>query len=193
MKNLKILALALTATLSLSSCDRDDEKAVVVNEGELITTVTATFTPQGGGNSITLQYKDPDGEGGDDPIITISGPFARNTTYNGALTFKNELTNPATDITPEIIAEGTDHQVFYQKSGTLNPFTYGTAASNFDSNGKVIGLQSVFVTTGEASGNLTITLRHRLNKNAANVAAGDITNAAGSTDVEVTFLRLSVL
>jgi hypothetical protein len=192
IKNFKFYALALVTAFTISSCSNDDDAPVPVNEEELITTVTAIYTPVGGGTAITLQYKDLDGEGANAPIITVSGTFAKNKTYNGTVTFKNELANPAEDITPEITEEGDEHQIFYQKTGTLNAFTYGTATNNFDKNGKPVGLQSVFVTTGEASGNLTITLRHEPNKSATNVASGDITNAGGSTDAEVTF-AISVL
>jgi hypothetical protein len=192
-KQFKFYALALFAALTFSSCSNDDDNTPpVVNEEELITTVTAIYTPVGGGTAITLQYKDLDGDGANAPVITVSGNFEQNKTYNGAVTFKNEAANPTEDITPEIIEEGVDHQLFYQKTGTLNAFTYGTATNNFDSNGKPVGLQSVFATTGAASGNLTITLRHLPNKSAANVAAGEITNAAGSTDAEVSF-PISVL
>lgn len=187
-KQFKFYALALVAALTFSSCSNDDDNpAPPVNEEELITTVTAIYTPVGGGTAITLQYKDLDGEGANPPVIIVSSPFEKNKTYNGVVTFKNELANPPEDITPEILEEGDEHQLFYQKTGTLNPFTYGTASSNFDKNGKPIGLQSVFATTGAASGTLTITLRHEPNKSGANVAAGDITNAAGSTDAEVSF------
>jgi hypothetical protein len=186
-KQIKFYALALVAALTFSSCSNDNDSPAPVNEEELITTITAIYTPVGGGTVITLQYKDLDGEGANAPVISVSGAFAKNKTYNGTVTFKNELANPTEDITPEILEEGEEHQIFYQKTGTLNPFTYGTASSNFDKNGKPIGLQSVFVTTEAASGTLTITLRHELNKSAANVAAGDITNAGGSTDAEVSF------
>lgn len=188
----KFCGITLVALLISSCSNDDDDKTSPVNEEELITTITAIYTPQGGGSAITLQYKDLDGEGANAPTVTVSGAFAKNTTYNGTVTFKNELASPAQDITPEIIAEGAEHQIFYQKTGTLPPFVYGTAASNFDANGKVIGLQSVFTTTEAASGTLTITLRHLPNKNAANVSAGDITNAGGTTDAEVTF-SVSVL
>lgn len=186
----KFYAITLVAALTFSSCSNDDDKPV--NEEELITTVTAVFTPVGGGTNITLQYKDLDGDGANPPVISVSGAFAKNKTYNGAVTYKNESVNPVEDITPEIITEGVDHQVFYQKTGNLNAFTYGTATSNFDINGKPVGLQSVFVTTVDAAGELTITLRHEPTKNAANVSNGDITNAAGSTDAAVTF-AVSVL
>lgn len=186
-------ALALVTALTFSSCSNDDDAPdQPVNEEELITTVTAIYTPVGGGTAISLQYKDLDGEGANAPVITVSSAFAKNKTYNGTVTFRNELANPAQDITPEIIEEGDEHQLFYQKTGTLNAFTYGTASNNFDKNGKPVGLQSVFVTTGEASGNLTITLRHEPNKSGENVANGDITNAKGSTDAEVKF-PISVL
>lgn len=194
IQQFQFYALALATAITFTACSNDDDNNTPppVNEEELITTVTAIYTPQGGGTAITLQYKDLDGEGANAPIITVSGAFAKNKTYNGAVTFRNELANPPEDITPEIIEEGDEHQIFYQKTGTLNAFSYGTATSNFDKNGKPVGLQSVFATTGEASGNLTITLRHEPNKNASNVSAGDITNAGGSTDAEVSF-PISVL
>ena len=190
MKNLKITTLTLIAVLAFSSCSKDDDTLAVtppVNEEELITTVTAIYTPQGGGTAITLQYKDLDGDGPNAPVITVSGDFAQSKTYDGAVTFKNEAANPVEDITPEITTEGVDHQLFYQKTGTLNAFIYGTSPSNLDTNGKPIGLQSVFTTTGAATGTLKITLRHQPSKSAANVASGDITNAAGNTDAEVSF------
>ena len=184
MKNLKITTLALVALLALSSCSKDDTPPV--NEEELITTVTAVFTPQGGGTTVTLLYKDLDGDGLN-ALNEVTGNFVQNKTYDGAVTFKNEAADPIEDITPEIITEGDEHQLFYEKTGTLNVFTYGTASSNFDVNGKPIGLQSVFTTTGAASGTLKITLKHLPNKSGVNVAAGDITNAFGNTDVEVVF------
>ena len=185
MKNLKITTLGLVALLALSSCSKDDTPPV--NEEELITTVTAVFTPQGGGTTVTLLYKDLDGDGLN-ALNEVTGNFVQNKTYDGAVTFKNEAADPIEDITPEIITEGDEHQLFYEKTGTLNAFTYGTASSNFDVNGKPIGLQSVFTTTGAASGTLKITLKHLPNKSGVNVAAGDITNAFGNTDVEIIFI-----
>lgn len=189
-KQLKFYGMALLGAAALTSCEKDEVTPVI--EEELITTVTAIYTPVGGGTAVTLQYKDLDGDGPNAPVITVSNPFVQNKTYNGAVTFKNETVNPAEDITLEILEKDIEHQVFYLKTGTLNAFTYATATSNFDKNGKPVGLQSVFVTTGPATGTLNITLRHLPNKSGANVAAGDITNAGGATDAEVTF-NISVL
>jgi hypothetical protein len=186
MKTLKTIIFVFTLAITLTSCSNDNN-ASPVNEEELITTITAVFTPEGGGTAITLEYKDLDGDGPEAPAFNISGPFAQNTTYKGVVTFENESVNPAEDITEEILAEAEDHQIFYLKTGTLNGFSYATNADNFDANGKPVGLKSVFTTTTAATGTLTITLKHLPNKSAAGVSDGDITNAGGGTDAEAKF------
>lgn len=179
MKNLKIMALALTAIFTLNSCSNDDAPVV---EEELITTLTATFV--GGGQTITLTSRDADGDGPNAPVITVSGNFAASTTYSGSVQFLNELENPAENITEEIEEKDLEHQVFYQISNSLGNFTY----VDFDTAGNPLGLEFTFVTgANPGTGAITITLRHLLNKNAAGVSAGNIANAGGSTDIEVTF------
>ena len=189
MKNLKINALVFLAILSISSCSKDDDPIVTppVNEEEVITTVTAVFTPQGGGTAITLRSRDLDGDGPAAPAVTVSGAFAQSKTYDGLVTVLNEAVSPADDITLEIIEEAADHQLFYQKTGNLPNFVYATSSDNLDANGKPIGIKTVFTTTTAAAGSLTITLRHLPNKSAAGVAGGDITNAGGTSDFEVTY------
>jgi hypothetical protein len=184
----KSLLLVSLFSFSFIACDNDDDPIPPpVNEEELITTVNAVFTPVGGGTAITLSYKDLDGEGSGAPVVTVSGKFAQNKTYNGEVEFLNESVNPVEDITEEIIEEALDHQVFYQKTGSLPSFVYSTDATNLDSNGKPIGLKVVFTTTTAASGDLKIILKHLPNKTAVGVATGDMTNAGGSTDAEATF------
>lgn len=183
MKNFRILAVALISFVSFTSCSDDDNNAQPVNEEEVITTVTATFTPAGGGTAITLTSRDLDGDGPTAPVTTVSAPFTAGTTYNGTVTFLNELANPAENITEEIHEESDDHQIFFQQTG-LGTFTY----TDTDANSKPVGLAFRYVAaTTAATGNLTVTLRHLPNKSAANVATGDITNAGGGTDAEVTF------
>jgi hypothetical protein len=186
MKNPKILAIALVSILLFSSCSDDDKPEPVV-ENEVITTVTVVYTPVGGGTAITLESRDLDGDGPNAPLVSVSGNFAQGKTYTGVVTFLNETVTPAEDMTEEIKELGLEHQIFYQKTGTINSISYADTASNFDSSGKPIGLESVFTTTGAASGSITIILKHEPNKSAANVATGDITNAGGSTDAEVIF------
>ena len=182
MKNLKLMAIAAFAIASLSSCS-DDDTAQPVNEEEVITTVTATFTPTGGGTAITLTSRDLDGDGPDAPVVTASGNFATGTVYTGTVTFLNELTNPAGNITEEIHEEGVDHQIFFQQQG-LGTFAY----TDTDANGHPIGLAFTYTAaSAPAAGTLTLTLRHLPNKSGANVSTGNITNAGGGTDAEVTY------
>ncbi|WP_310556443.1 type 1 periplasmic binding fold superfamily protein [Flavobacterium sp.] len=197
MKNLKIKAVAILAILTITSCSNDDTPIIVppVNEEELITTVTAVFTPVGGGNVITLQSKDLDGDGLGNPVVSISGSFALGKTYNGEVTILDETKTPTDNITEEVQTEAVDHQLFYVETGTLPEFAYtpiATSPTNYDSNGNPLGLKTIFVTTTAATGDLKIILRHEGNKSAPGVSAGDITNATGATDFEVTFTGIVV-
>ncbi|CAM2747351.1 hypothetical protein SAMN05444143_101357 [Flavobacterium succinicans] len=179
-------AFAFLSSVLLVGCTTDDP-IVPVNEVEFITTVRLVFTPENGGKNVVLEFKDLDGEGANAPIVTVSSAFEKAKTYNGVITFKNELVNPAIDITREIVQEALEHQMFYQTTGNLNPLTYATTQSNLDTKGKPLGLHSVFKTTGSATGVLRVTLKHGPNKGAPNVANGDITNAGGATDAQVDF------
>ena len=181
MKITRALILGLMA-FYITGCGNDDAP-ILINEDEVITTITATFTPENGGTPIVLTSRDLDGDGPTPPVVTVSGEFIAATTYNGQVTFLNELATPAEDITEEVEEEGAEHQVFFQQAG-LGIITY----TDQDSNGNPIGLTVTYQTTDvAASGNMIITLRHEPNKSAAGVAGGDITNAGGSTDAEVSF------
>ncbi len=179
MKNLKLIALLVIPVLFSTSCSNDDAP---VNEEEVITTVRTTLT--GGGQVITLTSRDLDGDGPNAPVVTVSGNLVAGTTYTGSTEFLNELESPAEDITIEVQEEGADHQVFYQLASSLGTITY----ADEDINGNPIGLNFTLVAgTSGSTGTLTVTLRHDLNKSAAGVAGGDITNAGGSTDATVSF------
>jgi hypothetical protein len=171
--------LLFVTSLFLASCSNDDNGPV--NEEEVITTVTTTLT--GGGQVITLTSRDLDGDGPNDPIVNVSGNLTANTTYTGEVSFLNETTSPAEDITTEVEAEGEEHQIFYQLPASLGNITY----TDVDVNGKPIGLNFTFTTGNAGTGNLNVTLKHLPNKSAAGVASGDITNAGGATDAFATY------
>jgi hypothetical protein len=180
MKKLQVLSFAFLSILMASSCSNDDNPPV--NEEELITTVAVRFT--GGGQIITLTSRDLDGDGPNAPVITqTGGNFQNSTTYSGSVLFLNELENPVEDITEEVAEEAEDHQVFYQITNNLGTFVY----SDLDADGKPIGLIFNFTTSNSGTGQIQVTLRHLPNKSANGVANGEITNAGGETDVQVTF------
>jgi hypothetical protein len=190
MKTL-IYTSILAFSLSFVSCDNDDD-VQPINEEEVITTVRLTFTPVGGGTNVVLTSTDLDGDGPGTPTNNQVGAFVQSKTYNCAVAFLNEAESPAEDITEEVEAEAEDHQIFYQVTGTLPSFTYALGTGNIDANGKPIGLNTQFVTNTVASGTITVTLRHLPNKSASGVSGGDITNAGGSTDAQVTFTNVAI-
>ena len=161
------------------SCDKSDP--VIPNEEELITTVTYTLTSSTG-EKVELNFKDLDGDGGQAPVIT-TGKLKPNTTYTGELKLLNETESPAENITLEIEEEALEHQFFFQVSGANATVTY----KDQDTGGNPLGLRSEVKTGAVSTGQLTITLRHEPNKTASGVSQGNIANAGGETDIEVTF------
>ena len=133
-----------------------------------------------------MQSTDLDGDGPNEPVITISGPFASNSTYSGSVQLLNELESPAEDITEEVEEEALEHQIFYSATNGIGDFTYNDS----DSEGNPIGISFSFqsVNTNDSiNGIITITLRHEPNKDGEGVSEGNITNAGGDTDIQVSF------
>ncbi|WP_394748700.1 type 1 periplasmic binding fold superfamily protein [Spongiimicrobium salis] len=182
MKLFKLLLITF-GTFAIFSCSSDDDAAPApVNEEEVITTVNLTLSPTTG-SDIVLTSQDLDGEGPNDPVITAPA-LAANMSYTGTVELLNEMESPAEDITEEVAEEDDEHQFFFQVVGNA---TLTVNYTDMDADGNPIGINFT-LTTGDAStGSLQIILRHLLDKNAAGVSDGDITNAGGSTDVDVTF------
>lgn len=174
----KLSFLLFLAILAISAC----VEPVDPEEGELITTVTYTLTPNGGGTPVVLSFQDLDGDGGDPATIT-GGTLVANETYSGRLALMNESESPAEDITAEIQEEDEDHQFFFESA--VNGLM--VAYADQDDDGNPIGLNTTLTTGAGGSGTLKITLRHKPEKTASGVADGDITNAGGESDIEVTF------
>lgn len=183
MKNIKTLFLSLLVATLFVSCSSDDDNPEPVNEEEVITRMTIELTPATGGNLVTLEINDPDGDGPTAPTIT-GGTLAANTVYNGSIELFDE-SDPTDieDITEEVAEEDDEHQFFFATTGSVGTIAY----ADFDGNGNPVGLSFTLTTTAAANGTLTVTLRHEPIKDAAGVSDGDITNASGETDIEATF------
>ena len=182
MKVKFLTALLIGATL-FSCKDDEPDDPIIENAEEVITTLTYTLTPtDGNGDVKTFIFEDLDGDGGNAPILTLDS-LEKNKAYSGKVSLLNRAANPVEDITVEVDEEGDEHQFFYQTTNNIFSVNY----SDTDKNGQPIGILTS-LTTDTLSGNLTITLRHEPNKTAANVSTGDITNAGGETDIEVTFV-----
>ena len=176
MKTFKIIPLVIFA-MGLFSCEPNEP--VDPNEEELITTFNVNL--EANGQSLTLNYQDLDGDGGNDPIISVD-TLSANTTYSGSITLFNESVTPTEEITPEVFDEADEHQFFFSSDGSSS-FTY----KDQDNNGNPLGLSFELTTGNSGSEVLTFVLRHEPDKSATGVSSGDITNAGGETDIEVPF------
>lgn len=183
MRILKSLSLIAFTGLLLTACSKDNNNVNIpepVNEEEVITTMTVTLTPDGGGDAIILKKLDADGDGPDAPVISVSGNLAAEAIYKGGIVLLNETENPAGNVTLEVIKENTDHQFFYNADTNLD---VTTAYGNTDDNGNPLGTEFTLITAAASSGTFTITLRHLPKK----PNDGTLADAAGETDAEATF------
>lgn len=179
MKKLSTIWLmsAFAVLTTLISCGDNDP--VIPNEEELITTVHYTLTPEGGGSDVVLSWIDIDGDGNGN---IVGGTLAANTNYIGTISLLNESETPSENITLEVEEEAEDHQFFFEVESGLNATI---SYDDSDANNNPIGIMTK-LSTGDASiGIIDLILRHQPDKSAANVKAGDKTNAGGSTDVEI--------
>lgn len=196
-KNL-LLALSLSASLTaLGACsgDHDDDGH---NENEVITTVTLTFAPMGGGPEQVFSFDDADGDGGDPPVIDTIDLTAGD--YIFMVRFANGLEDPPEDITPEIADESGEHQLFFTGTAVDGPANTNPGAplihayDDLDAAGLPVGLANT-ATAAPGSGDLTITLRHLPPINGEDVKVADIADQVanegfaaigGSSDAQVT-------
>lgn len=181
MKNIKLLATALFATVLFVSCSSDDDATPeIVNEEEIITTLTATLSPSDGvGTDVVLQTRDLDGDGPNAPVVTVVGTLTAGKTYNGSIVLLNETVDPAEDITEEVEEEADEHQFFFTVVGGLD---VTTEYANFDSNGNELGTEFTLTANTVSTGTLTFTLRHEPLKPTTSLA-----DAGGETDIAATF------
>lgn len=182
MKNLSkpyFSALMLGSLLFAgTSCKDEEPTPEPVVEQELITTVTLSLVPDGKGQNVTATYSDPDGDGGDAPEIGALN-LAPNTTYNFTVSLSDDSKTPPVDITAEVLAEGDEHELFYEALGGLDVTVEKT---DTDKNNRPIGLKGTITTGGESVGKLQVTLKHQ---EGLKGSTSDVTK--GETDVEIEF------
>jgi hypothetical protein len=182
MKKNKLIIFALVLSASIQSCKKEQVElpAPIVNQPENITTLKLQLTDSANTSTVlNFQYRDADGPGGNaatiDSLILDKGK-----TYLVNLVLQDETKSPIADITPEILAEGKEHQFFY--SSTISGITFNYNDS--DASGNPIGLKFKLRTSNAiATGKTKVTLKHQPGVKVS--APGDITK--GDTDVEVEF------
>ena len=171
----RLAALLLAAPLVFSSCKKDKEDPQPDEENEQITTVSYVLTPASGGASVSANWRDTDGTGGNAPTIeTLS--LKPNTTYTGTIVLLDETKNPVAMISDEVASEKEDHLFFY---APMPASLLTITRTDRDSKNLEVGLATQLVTNAAGTGTLKITLRHQPGSKNGTFAPGD-------TDVEVT-------
>lgn len=178
-------ALAMALAVGWSACD-DPTAPPDENPQELITEITITLTPVGGGAAITATITDPDGPGTDppDPPTAVLALTAGET-YDGTIQFidASDPTDPE-DITEEVEAEADEHRVFYTVTG-LAGVTIPDDSLDEDGNGVPLGLSFQVVVDGAAtaaSGTIRVILSHFDEE-----PKGDGSTPSDETDADVAF------
>ena len=193
-RSTKIVSLFAGLALSVTAAGCGGDEHGHGNENEVITTVTLTFTPAGGGTPVVASVDDPDGDGGNPPVVGPVNLMAG--MFDLTVKFENRLAKPPEDITEEVSDERDEHQVFFtgtavNPSGAPLALTY----ADMDSKGLPLGLASK-VTASAGTGMLTVSLRHLppVNNMAVKVAGladtvrtQGLSAIGGSTDAQVTF------
>lgn len=177
MKSVFLVSSILIIILFFAQCKKLPKP---VNESELITRIDFTFTDSTNQAKTFLYCVD-------DAIFnnrkdTIN--LHPNTTYNLEIKiFSSKNANTIDTISYEIEEEATEHQLFII-SELINDFNY----LDNDTDGNPLGLISKITTdstTTNTLSNLTLILKHELNKNEIGVKDGNPTNAGGSTDIDI--------
>lgn len=150
-------AFLLLCTLVIVGCDSDDPDDDGAGEEELITRATLTLTPSEGGTAVVASATDPDGDGADFQIETIT--LSANTTYNGTIVVFDDINNE--DITEEVEEEADEHQFWYTVAGGAAGRVTVTI-NDQDSNGLPLGIEfTVAVSDGAAAtGTMQVVLSH---------------------------------
>ncbi len=174
------LLATLAFLLVLISCgkDKDDPETppAIVNEEELITTVTLEFTdPLGIYPDVSATFRDTDGPGGVEPSRFDTIYLVPSVLYNAHIVLLNESVDPAENITDEVLEEASDHLFCYTPQGL------DLEIVRTDTDGALeIGIQSTWQTGASGEGNVQVVLKHQ-------PGIKDGSCEPGETDVELDF------
>ena len=176
------LALLAVGALVLSACDTDPGDDA--GENELITRVTLTMSPQGGGAAVTAAYNDANGDGLAQPGEFTALALRAGTVDTGAVAFHC----PGEDVTAEVRAEADEHQVVYTAAGGVAG-RLSVVATDRDASSKPLGLATTATVTAgaAATGTLRVVLYHydAASRKQAGVA-GDEADFDGTFPVTIT-------
>ena len=162
-----ILFIAFAVSmLAVASCDKKEDPK---NESENITRVIIQFNAAGLDEA--FEAVDNNGDGAWDSVDKIVLP-----SLTGDIEGHIQVFNGATDLTPEISAENTEHLFWFKPLGA----DLAIKPNDSDTNGKAFNLKTLWDTGDASNGSVRITLHHTPNDKMGSEPGGEI-------DLDVTF------
>lgn len=167
--------------------DHDHDHDHGDNPEEVITTVTLTFTPDGGGNPVEATYRDLNPDDAEPPELFEEIVLDSGNTYTLTLTLLNETDAPPENVTDEISEEDDEHQFFFQGPAVGSLVTVDYA--DMDENGLPVGLvNNVQATTaGTEPEGFRVILKHQPPEGGVPVKTMNSGINDGGTDVDLAF------
>ena len=190
IKTSKFFIAAIFCITLITSCNNDDDNPDPVNEVELITNVTLTFTNNANSADVVVMKNiAPDGQEGAF-TNTVNGTFTAGQSYSLDLEITNESDPSDVDdiLNDDIIPEGDEH--FFKYNNSLGMGMIRDASDLAGANGTRLGVSTTWTTAAAGSGNLQIILVHEPD-------SADDSNQFGSTtggeeDINITFQGVEV-
>ncbi|WP_299128777.1 type 1 periplasmic binding fold superfamily protein [uncultured Winogradskyella sp.] len=184
--------LSLAFVASFTSCSDDDENPEPVNEEELITNLTLTFsniaTPA---DVVTMTSVAPDGLEEGMTTENVSGNFTAGATYALSLAITNASETPADDVLNDDIIPEADEHFFVYGVNDLNLSLTRDAGDVDGPDGTKLGVNTTWVAGDASTGNLQIILVHEPDSVNDSNPFGSATG--GSEDFNITFTGVSIL
>ncbi|MBL0766276.1 hypothetical protein [Marivirga atlantica] len=189
--NYLFLSALFVSSLSLMSCE-DTETPEAENEEEVITDVTLTFTPEGGGAAVVGFAEDADGSGPGGLEVANTIALAANTTYELEIDLYNSIEEES--ISEEVAAEDEEHMFFFgfteglftdpAGDGNIGADARGDALNYLDSdaNNQPTGLLTEWTTAASGNGTFRVVLKHQPDIKSENSSSVD-----GSTDLNISW------
>ena len=190
IKTSKFFIAAIFCITLITSCNNDDDNPDPVNEVELITNVTLTFTNNANSADVVVMKNiAPDGQEGAF-TNTVNGTFTAGQSYSLDLEITNESDPSDVDdiLNDDIIPEGDEH--FFKYNNSLGMGMIRDASDLAGAGGTRLGVSTTWTTASAGSGNLQIILVHEPD-------SADDSNQFGSTtggeeDYNITFQGVEV-
>lgn len=151
------------------------------HDEELITRIVLVLE-DGNGDVQSFTWSDPEQDGTPE-IDTIT--LSAQSTYQVAVSFWNDLSDPVEEMTPEVASEAEEHMVIVMPQDLLT-----VSVIDKDANGADLGLEQEWVTSDVGEDTLSLGLRHMPEQDGVSVKPTtftDVESLSGEWDVLVDF------